>query len=236
MERARFVSQAQTYINTDETVKSLVGIDSTHPRYSAFLKGFEEMFSNDAIIGGMYDALKQAGLLKNAPSRLVIDFTREWMLSMGRKGIQRLDTEDQAFLLAVRLVYFESMPTEQCGQKLKSEKVDGRQFYTWLAGAKTDTTVSRFLKLTSDAVVREVTKQQPPENVTEQQVEVAAELVGRRIAKQYGESKAKLVGAAVTDPTTVSDYEICIAARLIWTETLLLKGEPRRWMVRGLFM
>jgi hypothetical protein len=202
----------------------------------AFLKGFEEMFSNDALIGAMYDALKQAGLLKGTSSRLVRDFTREWMPAMGRKGIQRLNTEDQAFLLAARLAYFESMPSEQCGRQLKSEKVDGRQFYSWLATAKTDKTVSRFLKLTSDAVVREATKQHPPENVTEQQVEIAAELVGRNIAKRYGESKAKMVGGAVNEPKSVSDYEYCIAARLIWSETLMLEGEPRRWMVRGIFM
>ena len=236
VERARFVSSVQTYINADETVRTLVGIDATHPRYAAFVKGFEGMFSNDVLVGAMYDALKDADLLNEPSPMLTKKFVREWMLSMGRKGVQRLETDDQAFLLAARLAFYDSMPTEQCGRQLKSEQVDGKQFYSWLATVKSDKSVSRFLGVTADAVVREATKQQPSEQATERQVEVAAELLGRNIAKQYGESKAQLVTKAGNDAKSVSNFDYRIAARLIWTETLMLKGEARRWMIRGIFM
>jgi hypothetical protein len=76
LDRARYVSSAQTYVNADETVRSLVGIDATHPRYAAFVKGFEGMFSNDILMGAMYDALKEADLLKDSTPRLVRNFIR----------------------------------------------------------------------------------------------------------------------------------------------------------------
>jgi hypothetical protein len=158
------------------------------------------------------------------------------MVSIGRKGVQRLETDDQAFLLAARLAFFESMPTEQCGRQLKSEQIDGKQFYSWLATVKSDNAVSQFLRITTEGVVREVTKMAPSEQATEKQVEVAAELVGRNIAKQYGESKAKLVFRSIEDQKSVADYDYCIAARLIWRETLSLKDPARRWMIRGIFM
>lgn len=236
LDRARYVSSAQTYVNADETVRSLVGIDATHPRYAAFVKGFEDMFSNDILMGAMYDALKEADLLKDSTPRLVKSFIREWMVSIGRKGVQRLETDDQAFLLAARLAFFESMPTEQCGRQLKSEQIDGKQFYTWLATVRSDKAVSEFLRITTEGVVREVTKLASSEQATEKQVEVAAELVGRNIAKQYGESKAKMVFRSIEDSKSVADYDYCIAARLIWRETLSLKGPARRWMIRGIFM
>lgn len=66
VDRARYVSSAQTCANADETVRSLVGIDATHPRYATFVKGFEGMFSNDILMGAMYDALKEADLLKDS--------------------------------------------------------------------------------------------------------------------------------------------------------------------------
>lgn len=236
LDRARYVSSAQTYVNADETVRSLVGIDATHPRYAAFVKGFEGMFSNDILMGAMYDALKEADLLKDSTPRLVKNFIREWMVSIGRKGVQRLETDDQEFLLAARLAFFESMPTEQCGRQLKSDQIDGKQFYSWLATVKSDNAVSEFLRIATEGVVREVTKLAPSEQATEKQVEVAAELVGRNIAKRYGESKAKLVFRSIEDQKSVADYDYCIAARLIWRETLSLKGSVRRWMIRGIFM
>lgn len=236
LERTRFISSAQSYINTNELVEQYVGISETHPRFQAFRKGFDAIYASETIVGAMYDALKENNLLdKSASAKLTSEFMKQWMAAKGRKGAQRLDTDDQMTLLAARLGYFESIPTEQCGLLLKAETVDGKQFYAFLS-TKSERAVSEFMRIVVEGLTREVNRQSAAEIITEKQVEIAGELLGRNIAKTYGESKRQLVLTAIDRPKSLSDQDYCIAARILWRETLSLKGEARSWMVRGIFM
>ncbi|MCX7167895.1 MAG: hypothetical protein NTV11_16695 [Rhodocyclales bacterium] len=192
------------------------------------------MFADPDILGGLYDALKENNLLDpSSAANSTAALVGIWSVML-KQGISRLETEDQMLLLGMRLAFFRSISTGQCGRILKGEPADGVQFYAWLA-ARPDKVIDDFLRISADAVKREVTGAAPREIMTEEQGYASAALLGRKVARTYSNDKVKLVTQAVDGDRSLTDNDYCVATRIIWREALNMKGDARRWIVRGIF-
>ncbi len=229
-----WINKANATIRADEMVVAIVGIQKGHPRFGAFEMGFERMFSSRPLLGAMYDALQENSLLDANPG-MVQRYIQQWIASVGRRGMLRLDTDDLEVMLLARLGYFESIPPSECGKMLKADAIDNKGFYRWLARRASDRPVLDFLRVVTEALEREIQDRNTKEVITERQMELSGELIFERLAKSKGKQKAIAITQAVTAPKSAVDTELCEAAKAFWIAALQSKGETRRWAIRGIF-
>ena len=150
---------------------------------------------------------------------------KAWGMEIARRGLKRMSDKETEDFLEIMLRLLNRISVVECAKMLRDDSSFNIQTLELL-----DTSdLGKYLNITKKAMIAELSDNPQPTSVTEEQGEIAYEV----LYNQFHEDDALYLALIFNNLSESSDVEVCWASKLLIAGILQMKGEPKKWMLRS---